>query len=115
MSGNGINSKKRSQRSPFGDLRSCLDGHKLSRARYIGTVKHGKNGFVTATKLGTTNKFFVTATKNFAAATKRFVDRTKHFVAVTKHFCYPYFNKRFCWYNKNFYTVRNHSIHQFYH
>jgi len=35
-----------------------------------------KNGFVTATKLGTTNKFFVAATKNVAAATKRFVDRT---------------------------------------
>ena len=60
----------------------------------------GKNGFVTATKLETTNKFFVAATKNFAAATKRFVDRTKHFVdrtkhfvVVTKYFCYPYFNK----------------------
>jgi len=52
-----------------------------------------KIGFVTATKLGTTNKFFVAATKNFAAATKRFVDRTKHFVAATKYFCYPYFNK----------------------
>jgi len=52
---------------------------------------HGKNGFVTATKLGTTNKIFVAATKNFAAATKRFVHRTKHFVVVTKHFCYPYF------------------------
>jgi len=51
-----------------------------------------KNGLVTATKLGTTNKLFVAATKNFAAATKRFVDRTKHFV-VTKYFCYPYFNK----------------------
>jgi len=54
---------------------------------------HGKNGFVTATKLGTTNKCFVAATKNFAAATKRFVDRSKHFVVVTKDFCYPYFNK----------------------
>jgi len=32
---------------------------------------HGKNGFATATKLGTTNKIFVAATKNFAAATKR--------------------------------------------
>jgi len=30
---------------------------------------HGKKGFVTATKLGTTNKLFVVATKNFAAAT----------------------------------------------
>jgi len=35
-----------------------------------------KNGFVTATKLGTANEFFVASTKNFAAATKRFVDRT---------------------------------------
>jgi len=52
-----------------------------------------KNGFVTATKLGTTNIFFVATTKNFAAATKRFVDRTKHFVVVTKYFCCPYFNK----------------------
>jgi len=46
---------------------------------------HGKNGFVTATKLGTTNKIFVAATKNFAAVTKRIVERTKHFV-VTKYF-----------------------------
>jgi len=52
-----------------------------------------KNGFVTTTKLGTTNNFFVAATKNFAAANKRFVDRTKHFVAATKYFRYPYFNK----------------------
>jgi len=43
-----------------------------------------KNGFVTATKLGTTKKLFVAATKNVASATKRFVDRTKHFV-VTKY------------------------------
>jgi len=54
---------------------------------------HGKNGFVIATKLGTTNEFFVASTKNFAAATKRFADRTKHFVDVTKYFCYPYLNK----------------------
>jgi len=54
---------------------------------------HGKkNGFVTATKLGTTNRFFVAATKNFAAATERFVDKTKHFVVVTKYFCHPYLN-----------------------
>jgi len=52
-----------------------------------------KNGLVTATKLRTTNEFFVASIKNFAAATKRFVDRTKHFVDVTKYFCYPYFNK----------------------
>jgi len=52
-----------------------------------------RNGFVTATKLGTKNEFFVLATKNFAAATKRFVDGTKHFVVVTKYFCYSYFNK----------------------
>jgi len=56
-------------------------------------ITRGKKGFVTATKLGTTNIFFVAATKHFAAATKRFVDRTKHFVVVTKYFCYPYFNK----------------------
>ena len=55
-----------------------------------------KNGFVTATKLRTTDKIFVAATKNFAAATKRFDDTTKHFVIVTKCFCYPYFNKWFC-------------------
>jgi len=55
-----------------------------------------KNGFVMATKLGTTDKTFVAATKNFATATKCFVDRTKHFVVVTKCFCYPYFNKQFC-------------------
>jgi len=40
-----------------------------------------KNGFVTATKLRTTNHFFVAANKNFGAATKRFVDRTKHFLS----------------------------------
>jgi len=59
----------------------------------ISAKNHEKNGSVTATKYGTTNKNFVAATKNFAAATKRFVDRTKHFVPVTKCFCYPYFNK----------------------
>ena len=48
---------------------------------------HGKNGFVTATKLGTTNILLVAATKNFAAATKRFVDRTKQFVVVTNYYC----------------------------
>jgi len=42
-----------------------------------------KNGFVTATKLGTTNELFVASTTNFAAATKRFVDRTKNFVVTT--------------------------------
>jgi len=52
-----------------------------------------KNGFVTVTKLGSTNKIFVAATKNFAAANKRFVDRTKHFVVLSKYFCCPYFNK----------------------
>jgi len=39
-----------------------------------------KNGFVTATKLGTTNKIFVATTKYFAAATKRFAGRTTHFL-----------------------------------
>jgi len=45
---------------------------------------------VTATKLGTTNEFFVASTKSFAAATKRFVDRFKHFV-LTKYFLLPLF------------------------
>ena len=58
----------------------------------LGTKVHGKNGFVTATKLGTTNEFSVASTKNVAPATKRFVDRTKHFV-VTKYFCCPFFNE----------------------
>jgi len=58
-----------------------------------GTRYTEKNGFVTATKLGTTAKKIVAATKNFAAAAKRFVDRTKHSVVVTKCFCCPYFNK----------------------
>jgi len=52
-----------------------------------------KKGFVSATKLRTTNEFFGASTKNFAAATKLFVGRTKHFVVVTKYFCCPYFNK----------------------
>jgi len=43
---------------------------------YLNTKK---NGFVTATKLGTTNKIFVAATKHFAATTKYFVDVTKYF------------------------------------
>jgi len=45
---------------------------------------HRKNGFVTATKLGTTTKIFVAPTKNFAAATKRFFNRTEQFVVLTK-------------------------------
>ena len=57
------------------------------------TSPRKKNIFFTATKLGTTNKYFVPATTNFAAATKRFSGRTKHFVVVTKYLCYPYFNK----------------------
>jgi len=57
-----------------------------SRSREFIFAIAEKNDFVTATKLGTTNEFFVASTKNFAAA-------TKHFVAVTKYFCYPYFNK----------------------
>jgi len=61
------------------------------------------NDFITATKLGTTNNFFLAATKNFAAATKRFVDRTKHFVVVTKYFCYPFFLQMILLYNKTFF------------
>jgi len=55
--------------------------------------KLGKDGFVTASKLGTRNDFFVASTKSFAAETKGFADRTKQFVVVTKYFCYPYFNR----------------------
>ena len=58
-----------------------------------GSSLHGRNGFVTATKLERTYKFFVAAANNLAAATKRFGDRTKHFVVVTKCFCYPYLNR----------------------
>jgi len=61
--------------------------------------------FCYGNKIRDNKKIFVAATKHFAVGTKRFVDRTKHFVVVTKYFCYPYFNKRFCWYNKTFYTV----------
>jgi len=60
---------------------------------YLKQGFHGKNGFVTATKLGTRDNIFVAATENIATATKRFVARTKHFVVVTKCFCYPYCNK----------------------
>jgi len=60
--------------------------------RRLSLTNNGKNGFVAATKLGTTNKFFVAATKTFAAATKRLVDRTKSFAVVTKCF-YHCFNK----------------------
>jgi len=59
----------------------------------LGRLTSRKKWFVTATKLGTTDKVFVAATKNFATATKRFVDRTKQFVVVKKCFCYPYFNE----------------------
>jgi len=63
-----------------------IDGFAV--VKVIWTCFHTeKNGFVTATKLGTTNKIFVAATKNFAAVTKQFVDRTKHLV-VAKYF-YP--------------------------
>ena len=48
----------------------CHNSHLNS----INSINTRKNGFVTATKLGTTNEFFVAATKNFAAATERFVD-----------------------------------------
>ena len=68
----------------------CGSTEKMSRNRFFRWIL--KYGFVTATKLGIRNEFFVASTKNFAAATNRFVDRNKHFV-VTKYFFYPYFNK----------------------
>jgi len=72
---------------------SYHDGNHLNGVKEMAFANTEINGFVTATKLGTRNEFFVAATKNFDTATKRFVDRTKHFVVVTKYFCYPYFNK----------------------
>jgi len=77
------------------DIQGCCDIQTFFRSGENTKLlnPHGKNGFVTATKLGTTDKIFVAATKNFAAATKRFVDRTKHFVVATKCFCYPCFNE----------------------
>jgi len=63
---------------------------------------HGKKGFVTATKLGTTNNFFVAATKYFAVATKRFVNRTKHFVVVTKYLFIPILTNYFVGITKPF-------------
>jgi len=75
---------------------SAFKVHPSLTLNYVIKIKvylADRYGFVTATKLGTTDKIFVAATKNFAAATKRFVDRTKYFVVVTKCFCYPYFRK----------------------
>jgi len=69
---------------------------------------HGKSGFVTATKLGTTNKIFVVATKNFAAATKRFAYTTKHFDVVTKYFCCPYLTTDFVGITKPFIPWTSH-------
>jgi len=60
---------------------------------FLLVITREKNGFVTATKLGTTNEFFVASTKHFAPVTKRFVDITEHLRFVTKYFCYSYFNK----------------------
>jgi len=64
-----------------------------AHGKKIVLLRHESTLMVTATKSGTTNKYFVPVTKNFAATTKRIVDRTKHFAVVTKYFCYPYFNK----------------------
>jgi len=67
------------KRAPCIAIRVIVTGLLSSRAPFSSHTE--KNGFVTATKLWTTNIFFV-------SATKRFVDRTKHF-DVTKYFCYP--------------------------
>ena len=77
---------------PCGGLsRAAANGYGIHclptrRVALVSLSTREKNVFVTATKLGTTNTFFVPATKNFAAATKRFDDRTKHFVVVTIFF-----------------------------
>jgi len=67
---------------------------------------HGKNGFVTATKLETENEIFVASTKNFAATTKRSVDRTKNFVVVTKYFFIPILTNDFVGVTKPFFPCR---------
>jgi len=67
--------------------------HEIARKKY---------GFVMATKLGTTNKFFVAAAKNFAAATKRFVDRTKHFFCNKTFFVIPILTNDFVGITKPF-------------
>jgi len=69
-----------------------------------------KCGFVTATKLGTTDKIFVAATKNFAAATKRFVGRTKHFVVVKNVFVIPILTNDFVSITKPFFPVQRDSL-----
>jgi len=54
----------------------CWDGYDIEHVPLPDPWRcaRKKNGFVTATRLGTTDNIFVGATKNFAAATKRFVD-----------------------------------------
>jgi len=54
---------------------------------------HGKNGFVTATKLGTTINFLLLQPKILLQQPNVLLIETKHFVVVTKYLCYPYFNK----------------------
>jgi len=86
------------------DLIRCFEGKE--RSREISSqfsLNTEENGFVTATKLGTTNKFFVAATKYFAAATKRFVDRTKHFVVLTIFLVIPIFTNDFVGITKRFF------------
>jgi len=52
-----------------------------------------KNGFVTATKLGTTDKkFMLLQPKTLLQQPKILLTELNIFV-VTKCFCYPYFNK----------------------
>jgi len=53
-----------------------MKSHNFVPAKGDNPNIHRKNGFVTATKSGTTDKIFVAATENFAAGTKCFVDRT---------------------------------------
>jgi len=71
----------------------------------LGVGCTGKNGFDTATKIGTTDKLFVAAAKNFAVATKCFVNRTKHFVVVTNFFVIPILTNDFVSITKPFFPV----------
>ena len=64
-----------------------------------------KNGFVTATKLGTTNNFLLLLQPKILPQQPNGLLIEPNILVLTKYFCYPYFNKWFCWYNKTFFSV----------
>ena len=78
--------RRDARREKLGGKNSFPGRRCLAVARLAAIAYTEKNGFVTATKVGTTNKIFVAATKHIAATTKRFVDRTKRFCFCKKIF-----------------------------